>query len=192
MSSPPSSTPNSAFQQRLNRVAERRAPIEAELPEIDVLPDWKENAAGPASYVTAILVGALSVVLFRIVRFHFFGQALISDSPDLTLALETGGALILSFVVFFLLPWKGTKYKFVQFAGVILVATTMHNMVHKAPGLFGLAFSPAWAEAVIAATDPGSLYVRGQSVPFIGRIEEEVAEVVPETPALPKLIEIGK
>lgn len=192
MSSPQSSTPNSAFQNRLNRVAERRAPIEAERPEIDVLPDWKENASGPASYVAALLTGVVAVLAFRLVRFHFFGEALVTDSPNLTLALETAGALILSFAIFFLLPWKGIKYKFVQFGGVAVMALAMHNMVHSAPGLFSLAFSPEWTETVIASTEPSSLYVRGHSIPFVGSAGEDVAEAATTEPELPRMIKLGQ
>lgn len=191
MSSPQSATPNAGFQDRLNRVAERRAPHEAERPEIEVLPDWKENARGPAGILAAILVGILAVVIVRIARFHVMGVALVSDSPDLTLAIEMAASLLLSFMIFLLLPWKGIQYRFLQFAGVALMALTMHNMVHSAPGLFRLAFSPEWTDRVLAETEPSSMYVRGHSVPFAGKIKEEEEEVA-EAPALPRRIQIGQ
>ncbi|MBT8419187.1 MAG: hypothetical protein KJO42_17255 [Silicimonas sp.] len=199
MSSAQSDTPNKGFQSRLNRVAERRAPLEAEKPEIDVLPDWRENAFGPAGLVAAVIVGLVSVVIVRVVRFHFQGIALVSDSPDITMATEFAAALMLSFLIFLLLPWKGVKYRFLQFGGVALMALTMHNMVHNAPGLFNLAFSPAWTNDVLAKTEPGSMYIRGQSIPFAGKIKPDTGEDVaaadsaaPETPALPRLIQIGQ
>ena len=191
MSSPQSSAPNAAFQNRLNRVAERRAPLEAERPEIDVLPDWRENARGPAGILAAVLVGIIAVVIVRIARFHIMGVALVSDKPDITLAVETTAALVLSFMIFLFLPWKGIQYRFLQFAGVALMALTMHNMVHSAPGLFRLAFSPEWTERVVAETKPGSMYVRGQSLPFTGKVKEEVAAAEPEKPAIPRRIQMG-
>ena len=192
MSSPQSATPNSAFQDRLNRVAERRAPLEAQAPVIEVLPDWKENASGPAGIVAAILVGMVSVIAVRITRFHFMGEAMVTDSHDITFVAETAAALVLSFVIFFMLPWRGTKYKFLQFGGVALMALTMHNFVHNAPGVFRLAFSPEWTDRVLAETDASSIYVRGRSIPFAGKINEEVVAVEPEPPALPSLIKIGE
>ena len=57
MSSPQSGAPNANFQDRLNRLAEARAPIEAAKPEVAVVPDWKENIKYPASLVGAALVG---------------------------------------------------------------------------------------------------------------------------------------
>lgn len=191
MSSPQSANPNAGFQDRLNRVAERRAPHEAERPEIEVLPDWKENARGPAGIAVAILVGILAVVIVRIARFHIMGVALVSDSPDMTLAIEMAASLLLSFMIFMLLPWKGIQYRFLQFAGVALMALTMHNMVHTSPGLFRLVFSPEWTDRVIAATEPSSMYVRGQSVPFAGKIKEEEEEVA-EAPVKPQRIKIGQ
>lgn len=194
MSSPQSATPNNEFQNRLNRVAERRAPHEAERPVIDVLPDWKENARGPAGIGAAIVVGILAVIVIRLVRYHVFGVAMVSDTPDLTLAMETGASLLLSILVFMALPWKGLQYKFLQLGGVVLMITTMHNMVHSAPGLFSLAFSSEWTDMVIAETDPNSMYVRGHSLPFTGSTKtEEVAEAAaePEQPALPRRIQLG-
>ena len=171
MSSPQSATPNAGFQDRLNRVAERRAPHEAARPQIDVLPDWKENARGPAGIAAALLAGILAVVIVRLARFHVMGVALVSDSPDITLAVEMGASLLLSFLIFLFLPWKGIQYRFLQFGGVALMTLTMHNMVHSSPGLFRLAFSPDWTDRVLAQTEPGSMYVRGHSIPFTGKVK---------------------
>ena len=195
MSSPNSGKPNAGFQDRLNRVAERRAPHEAGRQPVDVLPDWKENASGPAGIVLAVLIGILAVLVVRLVRFHFTGQAMVTDSPDLTMALEAAGAMAISLVVFFMLPWRGFQYKLLQFGGVVLMITTMHNVVHSAPGVFRLAFSSDWTDIVLAETEPGSMYVRGTSMPFAGKIRgEEVAEaeVEPEAPKLPGRIKIGQ
>lgn len=184
MSSPQSVTPSSGFQSRLNRVAERRAPHEAARPQIDVLPDWRENARGPAGIAAAILCGILAVVIVRVARFHVMGVALVSDSPDLTLATEMGAALLLSFLMFMLLPWKGIQFRFLQFGGVALMALTMHNMVHSAPGLFRLAFSPEWTDRVLAETEASSMYVRGQSIPFAGKIKDDADEEAEQPAAL--------
>ena len=188
MSSPQSATPNAGFQDRLNRVAERRAPHEAARPQIDVLPDWKENARGPAGIAAALLAGILAVVIVRLARFHVMGVALVSDSPDITLAVEMGASLLLSFLIFLFLPWKGIQYRFLQFGGVALMTLTMHNIVHSSPGLFRLAFSPDWTDRVLAQTEPGSMYVRGHSIPVTGKVKgddatDETATETAETAA---------
>ncbi|MEM8804410.1 MAG: hypothetical protein AAGF55_17965, partial [Pseudomonadota bacterium] len=78
-----------------------------------------------------------------------------------------------SFILFALLPYKGIQYKFVQFAGVILMISMMHNAVHSSPGLFNAMFSPEWTAAVTEQTEPNSLYLRGEVIPFIKKDEEK-------------------
>jgi hypothetical protein len=219
MSSPQSTTPNAGFQSRLDRVAERRAPHDAARPQIDVLPDWRENARGPAGIAAAVLTGILAVVIVRLARFHIMGVALVSESPDVTLAVEMGASLLLSFLIFLFLPWKGIQYRFLQFGGVALMTLTMHNIVHSSPGLFRLAFSPDWTDRVLAQTEPGSMYVRGHSIPFAGKVNgdeadetdtesataavqepaaeaseepEVVAEPAPPEPEMPRKIKLGR
>ena len=72
-------------------MAERRAPIEAAKPEVSVLPNWKENVSGKAGMAIAILIGLLAVILVRIASYHHVGIAMVSDTPDFTLAIEAGG-----------------------------------------------------------------------------------------------------
>ena len=91
----------------------------------------------------------------------------------MTLAIETGAALLVSFLLFALLPYKGAAYKFVQFGGVVLMISMMHNAVHSAPGTFSALFSPEWTAAVQAKTEPNSLYLRGEVIPFVKPVEEE-------------------
>ena len=94
-----------------------------------------------------------------------------------------------------MLPWRGFQYKLLQFGGVVLMITTMHNFVHSAPGVFRLAFSSDWTDIVLTETEQGSMYVRGTSMPFAGKIRgEEVAEaeVESEAPKLPGRIKIGQ
>lgn len=184
MSSPQTAMQDKSFQDRLNRVAVRRAPVEESRPEIEVLPDWKANVSGPVGLFAAIFVGIVAVLAVRIVRFHLTGAAMVGGNADMTLLIETGAALALSFGIFLLLPYRGYKYKLLQFAGVALMISTMHNFVHSAPGLFSLAFSPEWTAQVTEATEPSTLYLRGESIPFVGQKEEE-------KPVIPKIRRVG-
>ena len=166
MSSSHAAAPDEGFQNRLTRVAERRAPHEAARPMVDVLPDWRANIREPMGMALALASGLVAVFVVRVIGYHAFGTAMIGDHPDLIMAAETVAALALAVAVFLLSPFRGYKFHLLQFAGVALMITTMHNMVHSAPGLFSLAFSPDWTEEVTGTTDPGSLYLRGQSLPF--------------------------
>ena len=182
MSSPQSASPDSNFQNRLNRVAERRAPMDANRPQIDVLPDWKANIRKPASLAIAFVLGIVAVFVVRIASYHITGSALIGESPDMVMVVETLASLVLAGVAVTLMRLKGFQYHLLHFAGVVLKISTMHNMVHSSPGLFGLVFSSEWTADVTARTEPGSFYLRGESLPFGGRptVEEEDAK-----PALP-------
>jgi len=59
----------------------------------------------------------------------------------------------------------------------------MHNAVHSAPAVFSAMFSPEWTAEVTEVTEPNSLYLRGEVLPFVK--EEEVE------PELPKVIRRG-
>ncbi|NNE88205.1 MAG: hypothetical protein HKN27_09025 [Silicimonas sp.] len=167
MSGAPAAGPNEDFHDRLNRVAEVREPREAARQPVSVLPDWKAAFVGPVGIGLAVLVGMLSVVAVRIAFFHINGAAMIGANPNVMMAMEAAAALFASFLVFLILPYKGAMYNFLQFLGVVVMISMMHNLVHKAPGVFSLAFSPQWTQTVTTVTEPNSFFVRGQSVPFI-------------------------
>lgn len=185
MSGAPSG-PNQSFNDRLNRVAEVRSPMENTQRPVGVLPDWKDSMSGKFGLFIALFVGILAVLLVRIGRFHFLGTAMIGENADMTLAIETGAALALSFILFMALPFKGFQFKIAQFAGVALMISMMHNAVHSAPGLFGVMFSPEWATEVTSVTEPNSLYLRGEVIHFVAPEKEEEPEKV-----LPKIIRVG-
>lgn len=178
MSGPSSSSPDKTFQNRLNRVAERRAPYEASRPEVAVLPDWKSEVAAKLGIPLALFVGLLSIVLVRIGNFHVTGTAMVSDTPDMTLGIEFVGAMVLATVLFLALPYKGFQYKLFQFVGVALGALAMHNAVHAMPSAFSAAFSPDWTARVISETAPKSLYLRGEVIPLIPEKEEEAPKPI--------------
>lgn len=191
MGSHQSASNDETFQQRLSRVRERQAPEFASRPPVEVLPNWRENISGPAGYVFAFLIGCMSVFFVRLIRFHVLGNAITGPNADLAMGIETFGAMTLSFVIFMLLPWKGYQYKLVQFSGIALVIVTMHNMVHRTPTLFGLLFSEEWAAEITEETVPNSIYVRGQSIPFSGKLEEETQVAEAAAPAKPQAIRMG-
>lgn len=168
-------SPDKTFQARLGRVAEKHAPIAAAKPQIDVLPDWRDNVRKPAGFAIAALLGLVAVVIVRLVRFHAFGGSLIGDNADLTMAVDLVAAGALSFVLFKITSYRGYPFFLTQMAGVIAMLIGMQNMVHSNPGLFSLAFSPAWTDDVIATTEPGTMLVRGQSM-YLSEPEEDLAE----------------
>lgn len=170
--------PARSFQSRLNRVERARAPSEARKPAVSVLPDWKRDLARKSGIPAAILCGMVSVLVVRVIAFHTTGNAMISSTPDLTMALETAAAIALGLLFFTFLPFRGLATKLAQIAAVAVTITAMHNAVHAAPGLFSLLFSPVWAAEVTAGTEPRSILIRGEVIPLTAPLEDEEEEKV--------------
>lgn len=176
MSSPMGNAgPARSFQSRLNRVEKARAPHEAQHPEVSVLPDWKSDVFAKSGLPLAVVIGMLSALAVRAGLYHYSGKAMLTDTPDMTLAIETSAALLVSFLAFMVLPFRGLSYKLALLAGVAVTIVAMHNAVHSAPGLFSLMFSPEWTERVIAATEPKSLLIRGEVIPLMAPTDEAKA-----------------
>ena len=114
MSSPQGGTPDSGFQERLNRVAEARAPIDAAKPQVAVIPDWKENLKYPAAIVGSALVGMLAVFVARYVRFHIMGGSLAGDDADITMLIDGGIGAACGFLLFAMLRFEGKEFKIGQ------------------------------------------------------------------------------
>ena len=186
MSSPIGDMPARSFQSRINRVADVRAPYEEGKSEVSVLPDWKRDVAGKSGVPVAITVSVLMVVLVRVVKFHTTGVAMISDTPDITMATEVGAALLLSLLIFVRLPYAGVGYKLVQIVGVFGAITLMHNAVHYSPSISSLIFSQQWVEKVIAETEPNSVYFRGETTVITLPEQAESKEKV-----LPKVLRLN-
>ena len=189
MSSPQGGKPDGGFQDRLTRVADRRAPIDAAKPHVDVLPDWKADIKQPVTLVAAVVLGMLAVFIVRLLRVHLMGGTLAGDNADITMIIDGGIAIAGAFLVFHLLRIKGLKFKAAQTIGIVTMIGLMHNFVHAAPGAFGLLFSDEWSEDIVEYSEPGSIYFRGMFFTVLPP-EEEVAEE-PETPELPKVRRMG-
>ena len=179
MSGPVGGAPNQSFHDRLNRVAEARAPIEAAKPYVPPVPDWKENIRYPAALVGAALLGMLAVFIARYVRFHVMGGTLAGDDPDITMMIDGGIGAACSFLIFSMLRFSGPEFKAAQTFGIAAMIMIMHNFVHAAPGAFNLLFSEEWTEDVTSFTEPNSILFRGVSfVVFEPEEEKRAAPVI--------------
>ena len=145
---------------------------------------------GPKGLLTAILIGCLAVFAVRLALFHLTGSALIGFDPVITMALEMGTAIALSFLIFIFLPFEGLAARMGQITGVVIMMTLMHNAVHAAPGLFGTLFSKDWTESVIAATEPKSIYIPAPPEPQLLLPEAELASQPDQTADLPRVIQL--
>lgn len=182
MSSPMGNAgPARSFQSRLNRVADARAPHEANQPDVSVLPNWKRDVAAKLSVPIALLTGTLAVFAVRLGQFHINGVTMISSTPEMTMAIEAGVVILLSVIVMLMMPSKSALVKLAYLAGIAIGLVAMHNAVHTAPPVFSLFFSDQWTTEVLAATEPNSIYFRGQSIPILPELTASEAEPVKPT-----------
>lgn len=212
MSGPMNSSPNRDFQARLNRMAERREPIEASKPQVAVIPDWKDNVRYPAKLVGAALLGMLAVFIARYVRFHLMGGTMAGDDADFTMMIDAALAAGVSFAIFTAMGFTtgearraertgglsalgDNPVKAAQVVGIAIMVSIMHNFVHAAPRAFDTLFSPEWTAEIVEYSEPGSLYFRGNYFVVLPGSGTEVAVPeageMPEEKALPKVRRMG-
>ncbi|MBT8460767.1 MAG: hypothetical protein KJN60_13945 [Boseongicola sp.] len=210
MSGPGSGTPDSGFQDRLNRMQERRAPIEAARPKVDVLPDWKANIRYPATLVGMAFLGMFAVFFARFVRFHLLGGTLAGDAPDITMMIDAGIAAVAGVMIYAAVGLsmrdanraeRGSMFsldglsdnpvKAALVVGIAIMIGTMHNMVHSMPSAFNLLFSEEWTEDIVTYSEPGSIYFRGNYFVVLPQSEATAADEAEsgegEKKALPKV-----
>ena len=188
MSSPQTASPDGKFQNRIERLAEKHAPAAAARAQVQVIPHWSENFMYPLSLVGAALVGMLAVIVSRLVRYHLLGGSLAGDNADIAMAMDASLAIGCSFLLFAMLRTRGRSHKAAQIFGVAAMIMVMHNLVHWMPTAFDIAFSPKWTADVIAATEPKSILLRGES---FAMTPEDVLEEDAE-PAKPVVRRFGK
>ncbi|MBV1903576.1 MAG: hypothetical protein KUG58_08075 [Marinosulfonomonas sp.] len=124
--------------------------------------DLSSSMQYPLWIIGAVILGAGSVVLSRLVRFQVTGGALAGENSDLLMIVD--GVVALTFVIAFrsMLGVNGLSMKLAKIVGVVAMIGLMHSLVHEAPGAFAKVFSPVWVNEVIATTKPRSvLFLRG-------------------------------
>ncbi len=192
MSSRPISSRMPSFRSRLNRVAEARAPYEAERPEVSVLPDWKQHFRLPMAIFAAMIVGALAVLAVRYARLQYMGGGFAGQNPDVTMAIDVGAAFAIAFILFALARKSGLLLAAGHLVGVFAMIGFMHNVAHTAPQLFASIYSAPWTTEIASASEPGSLYFRGGYITVMQEAEEVIEVEEPEETeiALPRVIRL--
>lgn len=195
MSAGPISRRLTSFKSRLNRVEAARAPYEESKTHVDVLPDWKRHFRLPVAIFSAVVIGALAVLAVRFGRMQYMGGGFAGENPDVTMAIDIGAAFTIAFVLFLISRMSGLFTAVGHLVGVFVMVGFMHNVAHKSPDAFSSIFSTPWTAEIAAASEPGSLYFRGDYITVMPEAEEVVeAEVVieeePEEEALPRVIRL--
>jgi hypothetical protein len=204
------------FAQRLERVRDARTQFEqlktvepakpmtpSQRRKQDFRPGF-HNLLYPLAIVGAFGLGAVSVVVARAVRAWLTSGEIAGDGATLAMLLDFGLAAGAGYASLVLLRSHGKEFAVAQAVGALVMVTTMHNLVHAAPGVWAGLFPSRWVDQVVASTEPGTLLIRGVSVHFSEPTGETTvasadasaapatpAVAAPRKPALPRVIELG-
>lgn len=126
------------------------------------------------SHVSAVLLGALSVLLARytIYQLHslpdrvpapFTGMLGDTASAGLIMGAELaiGGVILLTLAMAFNMATRA--HLVCKFVGLWVATTMMHNLVHLYPEQWVMLFSWEWVDWVRSTTEPNSILFRGMS-----------------------------
>lgn len=119
------------------------------------------NLAYPLSFVLAICLGLISDAAGRLLRFGLMPQLRPEAASEML--INAGLGLAIGLLLAILCRLKTTQHRVLLVIGVLVGGMTFHNLVHAAPRLFDLLFSPLWVAEVLRSTEPHSLLLRGIS-----------------------------
>jgi hypothetical protein len=164
------------FQGRLDRIQSTRAMLLLNLnlnlmkPRLDPIEEASlhlaKNAIYPLSLIGAFLLGMFSVVLGQFVRVNLIG---VGQPDELWLGIADlimATMIIFSIKSMFHLPLK--ELVTAQTFGIILMFSTLHNLVLLAPFPFAILMSPEWVQGIQDAAHLGTLRIGTMEIPFMG------------------------
>ncbi len=136
----------------------RKAPKQANL---------LENLGFGLGRVWAVTLGVLSVVAVVMMRYWLGLDTPLPGDPMNDQGLI--GILALCLAI-----WLGKRLYSnregligLHASGVLMGTVGLHNLVHAAPHVFDTLFSPIWTGAVLSATEPFSVILRGMSLSLL-------------------------
>jgi hypothetical protein len=121
----------------------------------------KTPPATTTGMVLSMIVGALCLIVARYFQVTFLD---IQPSVPHALAYELGMAAAMAFTLGGFIKQKTFKHMVCHVAGAAFAAMTMHNAVWIAPDQFAMVFSESFVNEILAATDPMSLNIAGNSI----------------------------
>jgi hypothetical protein len=111
--------------------------------------------------IMGMILGVLCLMVARYLQIAFLD---IKPSVPNALAVELAMSGVLAFTIGGFVRQKTFKHMIAQMAGAALAAVTMHNAVWVAPDQFAMVFSQDFVDQILAATDPMSLNIAGNSI----------------------------
>jgi hypothetical protein len=126
-----------------------------------VLANGKTPPATAIGMFMAMILGALCLIVARYLQIAFLD---IKPSVPNALVVELMMSGLMAFTIGGFVRQKTFKHMVGHMAGAALAAVTMHNAVWVAPDHFAMVFSQDFVDQILAATDPMSLNIAGNSI----------------------------
>ena len=156
----------STFQERAARVSAVRA--QASVASAPVQPPRIVAFAGNAAYPLAILgsfvVGFLTIVLMRWLRFQLSGEIDPNAGLGILDAMLIGGITMSMREV---MKFRQASFTAANVLGISFGMLFVHNLVHMMPGLFAWMFSQDWVDVMIHETVFPSVMLGTTIIPIL-------------------------
>jgi hypothetical protein len=114
------------------------------------------------AFVTGIVAYGAALYL----RFFVLGISAEGSYSDVVLVANGLCAVAIAVLIGQLLRLSGLSHLTAQSLGVIAALCLMHNIVHQAPEISDMLFSPQWTAQIVSSTEPLSLQFRDLSLTF--------------------------
>jgi len=127
----------------------------------EIRANGKDKPASVSGMIMAMVLGGLCLIVARYFQITFLD---IQPSVPHALVYELGMAAAMAFTLGGFVRQKTLKHMVCHLAGAALAAMTMHNAVWVAPAEFAMVFSQDFVDQILAATNPMSLNVAGNTI----------------------------
>ncbi|MEL6521969.1 MAG: hypothetical protein AAFQ66_13460 [Pseudomonadota bacterium] len=120
--------------------------------------EMTSNAMYPLSIAAAFVLGILTVLIARYVRFQLFGmpgggEDVLADQ----LLMDAVMSSVIGMAIRMATNMTSAIHTSAKGFGITTGVLTMHMAVHRMPDLFEMMFSREWVLAVISTTDPNGV-----------------------------------
>jgi predicted MFS family arabinose efflux permease len=119
---------------------------------------------GAISLAISLLLGTLSLLAAKYVRFHHAEIAETGTSAQTLMIMDFGLAAVMMFLLGGMIKHKTIRHMGAQVFGIAIMLVAMHNLVWLYPAEFAQVYGQSYVDQVIAATEPLSIYVNGETI----------------------------
>jgi len=116
--------------------------------------------------ILSVIIGALSMIGARYVRFVGGGIPEVGTEPQTLLLMDFGIAAVLAMVVGGMIGHKQLRHMNAQFLGIAVMLVAMHNLVWAFPDQVAQVFPQSYIAQVQSVTAPMSLSLLGNTYTF--------------------------